>query len=131
MGSLTDALTAPIWQKPALNAWSASAVQEIRQIVSEGGSVCLFPCGQPAYGHVPHAPSKQTVALIRTLGVPVILYTLHGGIGAMPRWADGRRKGPFIGRHERTLTPEEYADYLVWLERMDRGGYNGNVPTTR
>lgn len=109
MGSLTDALTAPIWQKPALNAWSASAVQEIRQIVSEGGSVCLFPCGQPAYGHVPHAPSKQTVSLIRTLGVPVILYTLHGGIGAMPRWADGKRKGPFIGRHERTLTPEEYA----------------------
>ena len=29
------------------------------------------------------------------------------------------------------MTPEEYADYLVWLKRMDRGGYNGNVPTTR
>ena len=29
------------------------------------------------------------------------------------------------------MTPEEYADYLVWLERTNRGGYNGNVPTTR
>lgn len=106
---LADALTAPIWQKPSLNTWSAPAVQAIKQVVSEGGSVCLFPCGQPAYGYVPSQISKQTVPLIRALGVPVILYTLHGGIGALPRWGDGRRKGPFIGRHERTLTPEEYA----------------------
>lgn len=109
IGTISDFFTAPIWQKPSINAWSASAVQEIRQVIGEGGSVCLFPCGQPAYGHVPQAPSKQTVSLIRTLGVPVVLYTLHGGIGALPRWADGRRKGPFIGRHERTLSPEEYA----------------------
>lgn len=106
---LSDLLTAPIWQKPGINAWSSSAVQKIRQVVAEGGSVCLFPCGEPAYGHTPHALSKQTVSLIRALGVPVILYTLHGGIGALPRWAENRRKGPFIGRHERTLTPEEYA----------------------
>ena len=109
IGAISDYLTAPVWQKPSINAWSASAVQEIKQIIGEGGSVCLFPCGEPAYGHIPHAPSKQTVALIRALGVPVILYTLHGGIGALPRWSDTRRKGPFIGRHERTLTPEEYA----------------------
>lgn len=106
---MADLLTAPIYQKPGINAWSASAVQKIKQILQEGGSVCLFPCGEPAYGHAPNPISKQTVSLIRTLGVPVMLYTLHGGIGALPRWADDRRKGPFIGRHERTLTPEEYA----------------------
>ena len=27
----------------------------------------------------------------------------------MPRWSDGRRKGPFIGRLEQVLTPEQYA----------------------
>ena len=106
---VADLLTAPIWQKPSLNVWSASAVQSIKQVIGEGGSVCLFPCGDPAYGHTPGAVSKQTVSLIRTLGVPVVLYTLHGGAGALPRWSDGRRKGPFIGRHERTLTPEDYA----------------------
>ena len=108
IGAVSDLLTAPVRQKPSINTWSASAVQEIKQIIGEGGSVCLFPCGEPAYGHIPHAPGKQTVSLIRALGVPVVLYTLHGGIGALPRWADGRRKGPFIGRHERTLSPEEY-----------------------
>jgi 1-acyl-sn-glycerol-3-phosphate acyltransferase len=82
----------------------------MKQVVDEGGSLCLFPCGDPAYGHIPNPISKQTVPLIRTLGVPVVLYTLHGGAGALPRWGDGRRKGPFIGRLERTLTPKEYAD---------------------
>ncbi len=106
---LADALTSPIFQKPSLNTWSASTVQNVKQVISAGGSVCLFPCGDPAYGYVPNAVSKQAVPLIRALGVPVILYTLHGGAGALPRWSDGRRKGPFIGRKERTLTPEEYA----------------------
>ncbi len=106
---LTDLLTAPIWQKPSLSTWSSAAVQVIKQVIDEGGSVCLFPCGDPAYGHTPTPASKQTVPLIRALGVPVVLYTLHGGTGALPRWGDGRRKGPFIGRLERTLTPEEYA----------------------
>jgi hypothetical protein len=106
---LTDALTAPLYQKPVLGTWSGSAVQGIGRIIAEGGSVCLFPCGAPAYGHTPNPPSKQVVSLIRTLGVPVVFYTLHGGAGAFPRWADERRKGPFIGRYERTLTPAEYA----------------------
>lgn len=109
IGMVTDALTAPITQKPGLQTWSSAAVQEIKKVIAEGGSVCLFPCGEPAYAHTPTPISKQTVPLIRALGVPVMLYTLHGGMGALPRWADGRRKGPFIGRCERTLLPEEYA----------------------
>ncbi len=109
IGTPADWLTAPIWQKPVASTWSAAAVQNIKQVIAEGGSVCLFPCGEPAYGYAPKAISKQTVPLIRALNVPVVLYTLHGGAGALPRWSDGRRKGPFIGRHERTLTPEDYA----------------------
>ena len=108
LGVLTDWLTAPILQKQGMNVWSSAAFQGIKKVVGEGGSVCLFPCGQPAYGNVPKAVSHQTVPLIRALGVPIMLYTLHGGIGALPRWGDGRRKGPFIGRHERTLMPQEY-----------------------
>ena len=109
IGALTDLLTAPIAQKPGMQTWSASAVQKVKQILGEGSNVCLFPCGEPTYTYTPGPISPQTVPLIRTLGVPVILYTLHGGAGALPRWSDGRRKGPFIGRCERTLLPEEYA----------------------
>ena len=109
VAALSDALTAPIRQKPTPQTWSQSAVQQIKQVMEEGGSVCLFPCGEPNYTHTPKPVSKQTVPLIRALGVPVILYTLHGGVSALPRWGDGRRKGPFIGRCERTLTPEQYA----------------------
>ncbi|MBO5842355.1 MAG: hypothetical protein J6R46_05095, partial [Clostridia bacterium] len=90
---VTDALTAPIWQKPGKSTWSADAMQNIKQVTREGGSVCLFPCGDPAYGYAPRSISKQTVPLIRALNVPVILYTLHGGAGALPRWSDGRRQG--------------------------------------
>ena len=108
--SLADLLTAPIWQKPSMQTWSASAVHDITEIIHQGGSVCLFPCGAPAYGFAPNPPSKQTVALVRALNVPVVLYTLHGGPGALPRWSETARKGPFIGRCERTLMPEEYAE---------------------
>lgn len=109
IAAISDALTAPIIQKPGLSTWSPAAVNSIKQVIGEGGSVCLFPCGQPTYGNVPDSVSKQTVPLIRALGVPVVLYTLHGGAGALPRWSEGRRKGPFIGRLECTLSPEEYA----------------------
>ena len=109
LGAITDFFTAPIPQKPSMHLWHASAIAEITEIIDSGGSVCLFPCGDPAYGFAPNAPSHQTVSLIRSLNVPVVLYTLHGGSGAMPRWSEARRKGPFIGRCERTLMPQEYA----------------------
>ena len=105
---LGDLLTAPITQKPCASLWSNACVQKIKQVVGEGGSVCLFPTGTAPYGAAPRALSEQTVPLIRSLQIPVVLYTLHGGAGALPRWGDGRRKGPFIGRYEKTITPEEY-----------------------
>lgn len=104
-----DALTAPILQKPGASLWSPACVQSIKQILSEGGSVCLFPTKDAPYGFAPNALSKETVPLIRALQVPIILYTVHGGAGALPRWGDGKRKGPFIGRYEKTLMPDEYA----------------------
>ena len=106
---LGDLLTDPIMQKPGRTLWSAACVQEIRQVLSEGGSVCLFPTKDAPYGFAPSALSKETVPLIRTLQVPVVLYTVHGGAGALPRWSDGKRKGPFIGRFEKALMPDEYA----------------------
>lgn len=109
MQKLGDLLTAPIMQKPCAPLWSSACVQKIKQVIQEGGSVCLFPTGQAPYGAAPRALSEQTVSLIRSLQVPVVLYTLHGGAGALPRWSEGRRKGPFIGRYEKTITPEEYA----------------------
>lgn len=106
---LEDAFTAPIMQKPGASLWSSACVQSIKQVLSEGGSVCLFPTRDAPYGFASNALSKETVPLIRTLQVPVILYTVHGGAGALPRWSDGKRKGPFIGRYEKTLMPDEYA----------------------
>lgn len=105
---MTDALTAPILQKPGADLWSEDCIAQMRQVLTEGGSVCLFPQGQPAYGHVPGSISEQTIPLIRALRVPFTLYTIRGGIGAMPRWSDGRRKGPFEGHVGQTVTAEEY-----------------------
>ena len=104
----TDALTAPILQKPCDALWSQECIEEMKKVLDEGGSVGLFPMGQPPYGYAPGEVDKQTVSLIRTLGVPFTLYTVRGGIGAMPRWSDGRRKGPFEGHIGQTVTPEEY-----------------------
>jgi len=107
--SLGDLLTAPIMQKPSAALWSAACTESIKQVLSEGGSVCLFPIKNAPYGYAPGTISRETVPLIRALQVPVVLYTLHGGAGALPRWSDGKRKGPFIGRYEKTLMPDEYA----------------------
>lgn len=109
LGALSDLLTAPIVQKPCPALWSAGCVKKIGQVLREGGSVCLFPTGNAPFGFAPNPLSEQTVPLIRTLQVPVVLYSVHGGTGALPRWCDGKRKGPFIGRFEKVLTPDEYA----------------------
>ena len=108
IGKLADFLTAPIIQKSGTAFCTASTLQQLEQVVDHGGSVCLFPTGDAPYGFAPSAISAQTVSVIRTLQIPVTLYTIHGGIGALPRWGEGRRKGLFIGRYEQTLTPEEY-----------------------
>ena len=106
---LGDLLTAPIMQKPGAALWSSACTESIKQVLSEGGSVCLFPIKNAPYGYAPGTISRETVPLIRALRVPVVLYTMHGGAGALPRWSDGKRKGPFIGRYEKTLMPDEYA----------------------
>lgn len=104
-----DALTAPILQKPVTDElWSQDCVEQMQRVLKEGGSIGLFPMGQPPYGHAPGKVHKQTISLIRALRVPFTLYTVRGGIGAMPRWSDGRRKGPFEGHIGRTVTVEEY-----------------------
>ena len=103
-----DALTAPIVQKPSADSWSEDCIAQMRQVLDMGGSIGLFPMGQPQYGHVPGKLSPGTVPLIRALHVPFTLYTVRGGIGAMPRWSDGRRKGPFEGHVGKTYTPEQY-----------------------
>lgn len=105
---LGDALTAPILQKPGADDWCPDCIAQMRQVLEQGGSIGLFPMGQPQYGYVPGRLSRQAVPLIRALHVPVTLYTVRGGIGAMPRWSDGRRKGPFEGHVGKTLTPAQY-----------------------
>lgn len=105
---ITDALTAPILQKPSASLWSQDCIEQMRQVLCAGGSIGLFPMGQPPYGYAPGEIDMQTVQLIRTLRVPFTLYTVRGGIGAMPRWSDGRRKGPFEGHIGQTVTVEEY-----------------------
>ena len=109
IGMIGDWLTSPIRHKPSLLRQNTFPVQKIKQVLTEGGSVCLFPMGEPTFGFAPGTLSEHTVPLIRALQVPVILYTVHGGAGALPRWSEGRRKGPFIGRYEQTLLPEDYA----------------------
>ena len=105
---VTDALTAPIVQKPGAALWSEECIAQMREVLAAGGSVGLFPMGQPPYGYVPGQVDMQTISLIRTLRVPFTLYTVRGGIGAMPRWSDGRRKGPFEGHIGQSVTVEEY-----------------------
>ena len=80
-----------------------------QQIAKEGGNIGIFPEGNRTYsGHL--GPLDQGIAkLAKSLGLPVLLYSISNGYGVDPRWGTKRRKGKMQGEVRCLLSGEEVA----------------------
>lgn len=101
-------LSSPI---PILKSASdIKTVRDIRTLVSEGGSIGLFPEGNRTYNgsttYIPVATGK----LAKLLKIPIVIYNLEGGYLSSPRWSGSDRRGELNCRFKRIVAYEDYKD---------------------
>ncbi len=87
-----------------------NCVRTMRQIVKEGGSICMFPEANRCWCDFQFHIDKSICKMIRMLKMPVVLYNLHGLYGVNPRWSGVVRKGKSCGFPNKVLTWEEICD---------------------
>ncbi len=109
-------------------------IRRLKQIVSENGSILLFPEGNSTYDgqlcfHL-HNPGK----LVKLLNIEVVIYNLQGAYLSNPRWSRFRKKGHTFGLIKRVITKEEIAQYSleelekIIKENLDVNPYEINTP---
>lgn len=82
-------------------------IKDMLRVVSERGSICLFPEGNRNFNGETAYISPSVAKLAKQLGVPLVLYRFEGGYFTAPRWADSIRRGRMTGRAVRVLSAEE------------------------
>lgn len=109
-------------------------IRDMKRVVSEGGSIALFPEGNTTFSgepmHVPFVIAK----LIKKLQIPVLFYQIKGGYLARPRWSRTKRKGKVTGHVAKIWNPEDYASltpeaiYEVIKDNLYVDEFSTNTP---
>ncbi|MBQ7339788.1 MAG: 1-acyl-sn-glycerol-3-phosphate acyltransferase [Clostridia bacterium] len=89
------------------NVTDMNAVKTCIKAVKEGATIAISPEGNRTYSGETCYFNPSIVPLVKKLGVPLIMYRIEGGYGALPRWADKGRKGNLVGYVKRVVEPEE------------------------
>ncbi|MBR2969065.1 MAG: 1-acyl-sn-glycerol-3-phosphate acyltransferase [Clostridia bacterium] len=106
ISSVIKFVAAPIMKKKS--KVDIMAVKNSAKVLKEGGKVLIFPEGNCTYDGRLCTISTGAAKMVKMLKVPVLLYNLHGGYGAKPRWARSARRGKMTGCVVKKLMPEEY-----------------------
>ncbi len=88
---------------------STSDIKTIRDILSalrSGASAGVFPEGNRSWDGETVAFSPAIGKLLHHLGVPIVVFRIHGAYTAFPRWGDKSRRGRIDCRLVRVLTPD-------------------------
>lgn len=85
-----------------------AGVKNCIRIAREGGSVAMAPEGNRTYSGATEYIKSSVAALVKKLGLPLVLYRIEGGYGVHPRWSDCVRKGSMRTYAARIMEPEEY-----------------------
>lgn len=85
-------------------------LRSCRQVVSEKGSVMIFPEGNRTYSGKTEYINPTIIKMMKFLKLPVAIIHLEGGYGKFPRWANKSRKGHFVGNVYKIYQYEEYKD---------------------
>lgn len=108
VGNLLKFLLNPIPYKKASTDFTI--LRTCRQVVSEGGSIAIFPEGNRTYSGKTEYIKPSTIKMMKFLKLPVAILHIEGGYGVYPRWADKSRKGKFYGKVYKIYQYEEYKD---------------------
>lgn len=84
-------------------------LRRIREIMSQGGIVGLFPEGNRSFNGKTGWISPATGKLARQLKSTLILYRIDGGYMTTPRWARSLRRGKMTGQAVKIIQPDELA----------------------
>ena len=87
-----------------------NCTMQMLKTAKEKGSVLLFPEGNRTYAEFQFYISDKLPALIKKMGLTLVLFQIHGGTGTQPRFMNKIRKGKFYGKIEKVLKYEEYKD---------------------
>lgn len=85
-----------------------TTIRKARRIVSEGGSIGIYPEGNVTYTGRTVKIEKSTVKLIKLLKIPVIIFIKEGLFLSNPRWSLKRKKGKAKQYIRKIIYPEEY-----------------------
>ncbi len=88
---------------------STSDIKTIRDIIAalrSGASAGVFPEGNRSWDGETMAFSPAIGKLLHHLGVPIVVFRIHGAYMAFPRWGDKNRRGRIECRLVRVLSPE-------------------------
>lgn len=105
LGFIMRVLTGPISRTKG--GADASAVLSLLRWLRAGVPICFFPEGHRNWSGRTDALHPTTAKLLRTAGVPVLIYRIEGGYLSDPRWAHTLRRGKLHGRVVRIYQPEE------------------------
>ncbi|NLN50306.1 MAG: 1-acyl-sn-glycerol-3-phosphate acyltransferase [Acholeplasmataceae bacterium] len=84
------------------------AIRKARKIVSEGGSIGVYPEGNLTYDGQTSQFGISVIKLIRLLKIPVIFFVTEGLYLSNPRWAVNKKRGRSKGYLKSILEPEDY-----------------------
>lgn len=83
------------------------AVKNCLKVAKEGGTIALAPEGNRTYSGKTEYIKPGIISLIKKLKLPIAIYRIEGGYGAMPRWSDVVRKGKMKAYVSKVIEPEE------------------------
>ena len=109
------------------------AVRQMFKVLSMGGSLCLFPEGVRSTTGSNHPINPSTVALLKKMGVPVMLCKTYGSYCARPLYCKKTKKGPQEYHYEVLFTKEDLQNlsaqelYARFLERFRYNDFEWNA----
>ena len=85
-------------------------LRNCKQVISEGGSICIFVEGNRTYSGKTEYVNETIVKMVKFLKIPLVSIKIEGGYGVCPRWANNIRKGSTKGSITKVYQYEDYKD---------------------
>ena len=111
VSKILNFLVAPIPKQKSMK--DTSAIRTALKVIKQGGNVGVAPEGNRNYSGKLNYIDISTAKFIKLLKVPVVLYTIKGGICVNHMFSTTKRKGKIFGDVARVITKEEVINLSV------------------
>ncbi len=134
LSKLLHFLVAPIPIKK--NNTDVKAVMTMLRVKKEGGTIAIFPEGNRTYSGKTESLKSAIGGLLKVLKLPVMVLTIDGGFGVIPRFSSNIRKGEIGISVKKIIEYDEYKDYTdeqcyeMIKEAIYHNDYDSEKPRT-